>query len=92
MIPTRHTLLVSKLSELQEIWLQPECPGCRRRVNLPCQLLAAKHGARTSLAELLLKLKCSACGRKPAHVNAADAPVMPEHMIGEGTWVVPVLP
>lgn len=92
MVPTRHTLLTSKLSELQEIWLQPQCPGCHRVVDLSCQILALKHGKGALLGDVLGRLKCSVCGAKPSLIKAADQPIPPEHLIGSGQWVVPLAP
>jgi hypothetical protein len=93
MIPTRDTLLTSKLSELPEIWLQPACQSCGRQVNVPCVVLALKHGRGARLADVLAKLRCSMCSGKPSRVKAADAPIPEEHMIAErGSWVVPLLP
>ncbi|MET0388130.1 MAG: hypothetical protein ABW321_19315 [Polyangiales bacterium] len=92
MIPTKATLLSSKLSELQGIWLQPLCQECDRVADLACVVLGFKHGKQARLRDVLGRLKCSVCGTKPSLVKAADQPVPPEHLIGKGTWVIPLVP
>jgi hypothetical protein len=92
MIPTKQTLLNSKLWQLQDIWLQPLCPQCHRIADVACVLLAVKHGKHRMLGDVLPRLKCSVCGTKPSLVKAADQPIPPAHLIGAGQWVVPVLP
>jgi len=92
MIPTKETLLRSKLLDLRDIWLQPLCPRCHRTSDMSCVVLSMKLGKHRVLREVLPRLKCSVCGARPNLVKAADQPIPPMHMIGAGTWVVPVLP
>jgi hypothetical protein len=92
MVPTKHTLLTSRLSQLQDIWLQPLCPSCNRLADVACVVLAMKLGKHRVLKDILPRLKCSVCGAAPSLVKAADQPIPPAHLIGAGTWVVPVLP
>jgi len=51
-----------------------------------------KLGKHRVLKDILPRLKCSVCGASPSLVKAADQPIPPAHLIGAGTWVVPVLP
>jgi hypothetical protein len=55
-------------------------------------VLGLKFGKQRVLRDVLPRLKCSMCGARPNLVKAADQPIPPMHLIGDGSWVVPVLP
>lgn len=70
---SREEALQTPLSEI-EGWLRLTCdPGCAKVVNYPLRLLR-QHAGDRKLGDVLPRLKCTVCHRKPARVVLCDDP------------------
>lgn len=61
------------LADLAGLWLDVRC-ACGAHSNLPLRYLAATRGWKTPLSDVVGKLRCSACRRRPASVELTDDP------------------
>lgn len=90
---TRAEFLATKVSHLTGLALALTCPaGCPNVLtHYPLRMMADRYGALT-LGELVPRLRCHACKRKPVHVavigdQAGDGVGGPPR-----TWRVVLLP
>jgi hypothetical protein len=61
--PKPENPLARRLDQLDPCWL--ELAGCCQIVYLPLPLMAARHGGALVLRDVLPRLRCSKCGRRP---------------------------
>ncbi|MFZ4410445.1 MAG: hypothetical protein ACOYOH_24070 [Paracraurococcus sp.] len=54
-------------------WLDARC-ACGRSALLPFKLLARQRRPGTTIAEVVARLRCQACGTPPRRVEAVDDP------------------
>ncbi len=68
---TREDAFEQPLSELPGLWLEIRCI-CGVTTFYPCRLLAQERGARTRIRDVLHRLRCRTCTRRPASVALTD--------------------
>jgi hypothetical protein len=71
----RSLALACQVRTLRAFWLEVRC--CRGVSLLPLQLMAGKGEAGRTLADVVVRLRCQACGKAPAAValiETANAP------------------
>jgi hypothetical protein len=68
---TREDALELRLGELPGLWLEIHC-ACGVSTFSPCRRLAQERGARTRIGDVLSRLRCRACGRRPTRVALTD--------------------
>jgi len=69
--PDRMLALAGTIGTLRGHWLEVRCCRC---VSIPLLLVArAGHGGRT-LGDVVLRLRCSACGQAPRSVELVEDP------------------
>jgi hypothetical protein len=56
------------LAELSGLWLSVSCK-CAAHTGLPFRYLAAAHGWKTRLSDIVARLKCTNCGERPSSVE-----------------------
>ena len=70
LIPTRATLLSSRLGELRDwglvVWCA--CRGFPRHFSI--ERLAEERGSLVTLEAILVRMRCGQCGRPPVKVQA----------------------
>jgi len=59
------------LAELAHLWLSIRCE-CRAGGALPLRYLAAAHGWKMPLSDVVGRLKCTNCGQRPSSVELVD--------------------
>jgi hypothetical protein len=62
-----------RLAELDEWWLEIRC-SCPRRIYYPLRLMVSKHSPRTTLGDVLPRLRCEGCGSKPVTLALVNDP------------------
>ena len=69
-LPTRATLLSTRIGELREwnLIITCRCRGFPR--NLAIEAVAVERGARPTLEAVLARLRCEKCGQAPGRVEA----------------------
>jgi hypothetical protein len=97
MPPTRAVLLQSPIQDLLGLWLRVECTRpCTHLTYYPFKLMMRRRPAVTCmlLEHVLPKLKCEACGRRPARARVVDSPIEDASgtVANAATWSVDVLP
>ena len=80
--------LSAGLAELAGLWLDVRC-RCGRTSFPPLRLLAARHGWRTPLGDVLPRLRCSRCRTAPATVDLIADPAngATGNPSGTGLWL-----
>ncbi len=53
-------------------WLELRC-ACGRSATVPHKLLAKRHGPRARVPELLARMRCEACRRRPVLAQWVDS-------------------
>src|SRR5579871_3261294 len=69
----RDMALAAPLADLSAGWLSVRCARCGISY-LPLRKLAGRYGAGTRLGELLPRLRCRTCRRRPAEIALVDDP------------------
>ena len=54
-------------------WLELRCE-CERSTSIPHKLLARAHGAAARVPNLLARMRCARCGRRPIRAEWIDNP------------------
>lgn len=54
-------------------WIKVGC-ACGRSAAVPVKLLIQRHGAGVRPADLVARMKCSACDKRPIEVALVDDP------------------
>jgi hypothetical protein len=70
--PKPETPLSKRLDDLGLCWL--ELRGCCQIVYMPLPLLAQKRGGGLILGDVVARLRCSKCGRRPPIVALVERP------------------
>ena len=92
--PSRDELLALTLGKGAELGLsvRPECLSCDvpHRVWMPCKWLvrAKRQDPAQTIAAIVAKLRCSACGGTRVRVTATDDPAAGAHGGKPPTWRV----
>lgn len=88
-IADRTVLLACSVRGLRGYWLQVRC-SCRRYNTISLRTLATNHTlAEVSIADVLVKLRCEACGERPIAVAlASDQTAGAYGKIGDPGWRV----
>lgn len=63
------------LADLAHLWLDVRC-ACGAHSSLPFRYLAAVHGWKTPLSDVVGRLRCAKCGERPASVDLLDNPML----------------
>jgi hypothetical protein len=63
MSPKPKDRLAQRLDQLGSYWL--ELRGCCQIAYLPLPLMVQRHGGALVLRDVLRRLRCSKCGRRP---------------------------
>jgi len=67
--PDRALALAATVGTLRDHWIETRC--CRM-VAIPLRLVASSgHGSRT-LADVVVRLRCTACGKPPVSVELVE--------------------
>lgn len=61
------------LRDLQSLWLRVQCI-CGRTTDYPLKMLARDHGEDSLLQDLVPRLRCTSCERRPATVTLIESP------------------
>ena len=63
------------LAELAHLWLSVRC-ACKAGGALPLRYLAAAHGWKMPLSDVVGRLRCTNCGERPVSVELVDDPAI----------------
>jgi hypothetical protein len=70
--PKPENPLSKRLDELGPCWL--ELLGCCRVVYMPVPLMVQRHDGELALGDVVARLRCSKCSRKPPFIALAQRP------------------
>ena len=68
--PQPESPLAKRLDELGPCWL--ELRGCCQIVYMPLPLMVQRHGGGLLLQDVLARLRCSKCGKRPPIVALVE--------------------
>jgi hypothetical protein len=67
----RSMALAASVRTLSDWWLETRC-GCQACSMIPLRMMVASGFGARSLADVLLKLRCRSCGRRPVGVDLLE--------------------
>ncbi|HKM65134.1 MAG TPA: hypothetical protein VJY39_21860 [Acidisphaera sp.] len=71
--PDRTLARAATVGTLRAHWLETRC--CRS-VSLPLQVIARQGHAHRTLADVVVRLRCSSCGEPPASIELIEHAAM----------------